>query len=179
MFVRGITSLTNLEQICEEPSKTIIGYVFPEFRTKNDTLSIWQIPDYESFIDAALSIVLPKDDFQGSNFIIIASSILEENSIKHMRVDPNRTCILNCRAVHHDMIDVRVKDVPRILNTYRTVLLQEKQLCQDMNEEINIISWDKKDTERFILKAVKEGRVNLEALSGGMLKAIKKKLEQF
>jgi len=170
MFVRGLTNITNISRIEENIGTTPLGVVYPELRTKDDTLSMWHIEKKEDFLDAALSIILPRQKIDPAVFLIIDDSILREYGVEY-KLNPlttDRELVKESKAIHYDMINIHVDNIKNVLAAYRAVYLKELE----STTETWIIQWTADETKQSLYQAVQAGKVQLARLN----KSIKDKL---
>ena len=158
MFVRLISSLDMLSKICDETDMTPLGYVYTDLRTKDNTLSMWQIESMDDFNDAALSIVLPRDKVADATFIIIDEKILDEFGIEYSANPPKEYHVLNSKAVHFDMTNVLVKNIDKVLSVYQRVYHEE--LSKNAENEKNIIKWTTPITMQYLSDAISDGKID-------------------
>ena len=169
MYVRGINNVTFLEQIPPKCEDTVIGIVWSEMRSKDDTLSMWRIENREDFDDAALSIVLPKYKIDKASFLIIEDSAFAENNIEIRKDSPDKCLIRNSKAEHYNMINIRAGSAADVLHVYRS--MYEKDML-NVEEGMYIISWTSNETGDKILNACEADKINTTALGTEMLTSI-------
>lgn len=171
MFVRGLANITNISLIEENIGETPLGIVYPELRTKDDTLSMWHIEKKEDFLDAALNIVGHREKFAMAAFLIIDDSVLADCGIECKFNPPIREIVEDSKATHYDMINVRVNNIHNVLEVYRT--MYRKALASELED--HIIQWTADETEQHIRDAVEDGKVKLESLNGALQKKLRNK----
>ena len=137
-----------------------MGFVYPELRTKDDTLSMWHIENKEDFLDAALSIVLPRGKIDKAVFLIIDDAVLAECGVDYKFNPPDRIFVEESKATHYDMINVHVDNIQNVLAVYRAIYLKELE----SESEDRIVQWTTDETRQYISQAVHQGKVKLASL---------------
>lgn len=170
MFVRGVSNVTSIERIEDKVADTALGIVYPELRTKDDTLSIWYIKDKQDFVDAALNIILPRDRIAAASFVLLETAMLDENDLTYIQKDPDRIVLSDSKAKHYDITGVTVGKIESILKAYKAVYQHE--LEQD--SETYIITWGVEESRESIIQAVRDGRVKCEMLQPKMQEKIQR-----
>ncbi|MGN0243991.1 MAG: hypothetical protein ACI4CT_08025 [Lachnospiraceae bacterium] len=168
MFVRGLANITNISRIQDNIGATPLGIVYPELRTKDDTLSMWYIENMEDFMDAALSIVLPRGKIDKAVFLIIDDAVLAECGVNYKFNPADRIYVEESRATHCDMINVHVDNIQNVLAVYRTIYLKELE----SEAENRIVQWTTDETKQYIYQAVQQGKVKLASLHSDIQKKL-------
>ena len=171
MFVRGISNVTSIERIPYECENAVIGIVWSEMRSKDDTLSIWKIENREDFEDAALSIILPKSRIDAASFLIIEDNAFSENHIEIKQIPPEKEFVLDSKAIHYNMVNIRACSAPDVLRIYKS--MYEKEL-KCVEEGMYIVSWTISEAGEKILEADKNGKIITSSLGTEMLRSIEK-----
>ncbi len=173
MFVRGISNVSTIKSIPDHCEETVIGIVYAEMRTRDDKLSVWKIEDADDFLDAALSIILPKNRIDEAAFLVIEEDVLKQNNITYEPEKPTKEYIIKSKAEHYNMTNICIGSAPDVLRAYKTMCTIEEER-EEAQEEKYIVSWTHDQAGDYIIDACEKGKVNISELSTEMKKSIEK-----
>lgn len=171
-LVRKLVKRSNIDVLKDIPSRDEISadVITSEFRTKDNTLSTWRISSAENLEDAILAIATTSSRIETMDFIVIEIGLIEEHQLFAEYSDPGSIPMEAQRTSHHDLKDLNLNKLGNIAFLYKHIAQE-----QNTNPEKELIKrYRKKELSDLILKALEEGKLNLDNATSDMKEAILK-----
>jgi hypothetical protein len=100
-----------VENICADS-------ISDEFRTKDNKLSIWEIPD-ENIDLGILAIALSSSRIETMDFIVLTRSMIEEAGLTIEKTTSKQNPLIGASNMHYDISNLCLCDFARLASAYR------------------------------------------------------------
>ncbi len=169
-LVRKLIKRSSIDQIADAESieEMFADAATSEFRTTKGTLSTWRINEISDLDDAVLAIVATSSKIERMDFIVIDTSLIEENHLEYTQSDAGKEiAVPDLQNTHYDIVNI---SIPKLINcTY----IYRKVFEQDGDEGNYIVRYAEGDIKDLLAKALAEGRIKTELLTKEIRKTMK------
>jgi len=161
-YIRKLGTLKNIDNIrgAQNIEDVPADAVTSEFRTKNNTLSIWRVADKAAPEHGILAIALSSSVIEAMDFVLFDEDAVNDEGLSAIRTDPGKNPYLCAAGRHFDISDMRLRSL--------------SSLCLIYKNKSCIIKKTKKELRDLIETAYDKGRIDLEAANDGIRKDLKK-----
>ncbi|MDR0621331.1 MAG: hypothetical protein LBJ61_05585 [Deltaproteobacteria bacterium] len=142
--VEDIVSANTLEDIQADS-------ISAEFRTKDNKLSIWEIPD-ENIDLGVLAIALSSTKIDTMDFLILKKDMLERAGLIVEKSKPSPNPLIQANNMRHDISYLRMRDFARLATVYKEAGL----------DETHVFRYYKNDLTKKIKQAIYNGWINID-----------------
>ena len=138
-----------------------------EFRTTKGTLSTWRINDIDDLDNAVLAIVVTSSKIERMDFIVIDTTLIEENHLEYIQSDAGKEiAVPDLQNTHYNIVNVTISKLINCACIYRKVFEQ------DDDNGIYIVRYAQGDIKDLLEKAVTNGRIRIELLTKDIRKTM-------
>jgi len=151
---RNIDSIRRVKNVIEAPADAVTS----EFRTKNNTLSVWQVADKTKAEQGILAIALSSSHIETMDFVIFDEDAVNNKGLLLVHTDPEKNPYSNAVKMHFDICDMRLHSLASICQIYKDV------------DDSCIIRKTKSELRALILHANDAGLINPSKANDGVIK---------
>jgi hypothetical protein len=164
VFVRKLNNRKNIDSIRNSSNveDTPADAVTSEFRTKNNTLPVWQVSDHDSAEQGILAIALSSSSIDTMDFVLLEEERLKETGLNIVQTPSGKNPYADAGGMHFDISDICLKSLSDICKLYK---------CTD---DKYIVRKTKNELKKLILQAHGAGLINIPNANDNVKKDLEK-----
>jgi hypothetical protein len=164
VYVRKLASRKNIDTIrTQECLDTIPADVITsEFRTKSNTLSVWQVTDIDHISPGILAIALSSSYINTMDFILIDGQALSKNGLSIKQTPAANNPYIDAVNIHHDITDLTLEKLYNVSNVYKD------------SEAVSVIRLTSGKLKQMIKDAEAKGLINVNFVNSNIKDELKR-----
>lgn len=162
-LVRKINKRKNLDFLKSVANMNELSADMPtsEFKTTDSNLSTWHIESLDKLNDAVLAIAVTSSDITKMDFIIMETSILDDNELGYNQTYAGtEIAVPDLQNTHYDIQEISLKKLENCCKVYKKVLQEDNE------NEIYIVRYAAGEIKDLIKAAMKSKRVDKSKAKG-------------
>lgn len=150
-----------------------------EFRTTKGTLSTWYINNLDDLDKAILAIAVTSSKIDKMDFIIINTSLLDEEGLKYKQTFAGQQLpIPELQDLHYDITGVTLSRLSSCAELYQKIMTYDSSIYENnSNDNHYIIRVTANYIKQKLAQAISDGKVD-QTLAVGKIKETILKLEE-
>jgi hypothetical protein len=163
VFVRKLSNRKNIDSIRKAANVKDVqaDAVTSEFKTKNNSLSVWRVVDKTAAEQGILAIALSSSHIETMDFVLFDEDSVNSNNLTAIHTFPAKNPYSDAAEMHFDISDMRLHSLSSICKMYKSI------------DDSCIIRKTKSDLKNLIIKANSEGLINSSDANDDVIKYLR------
>lgn len=174
-----VRKLNKRDALCQKYSKKmdvrdmVADVPTSEFKTKDGTLSTWYIQDLKELGKAELAIAVTSTRIEKMDFIIINTSILDQQGLVYVQSYPGQDIVIpELQKLHYDITGITLSRLSACAEVYQKIILD------DNDAGTYVVRSTASQIKQLLKKAMEENKVNINLAATKEIKETIQKLKK-
>lgn len=157
LYVRKLAKRTNMTlfQSVSDVSEINADTILAEFRTRDNTLSFWEVENSSDMINGILAIALTSSTIETMDFIIFDEKYMQKYGLEMAPSNPGAIPLYEYQDAHRDAFGLTLGKFGNLALLYKELAGLDEPACF-------LVRKTKKELENHIKDAIIRDKVNLQ-----------------